>query len=257
MSHVVILFHGDRSGIQAIFGPYPNQDTADQAQVNLKKLPMSGLWEIHECQLPASTDTQDDGPRPLPPGRTIARSAGLPSSFAATLRAMYTANDTRLNATLLAARNAGWTLQAMADQLGMTREAVRLRTTKATRPLAALPEIPSPPAYTMPELKPAKPPQPQPTDETRAQLVALQEIAKTVNGGTPVGHPARLASVELSALLANEVNRGVPLPVLATMLGVTYGAIRTRLARHGYKPNPPSQRSYMNRQVGGAPAATT
>lgn len=46
-SHVILLHHGDRSGVQGAWGPYPDRAAADQALEGLKQWPMDGLWEIH------------------------------------------------------------------------------------------------------------------------------------------------------------------------------------------------------------------
>lgn len=72
----------------------------------------------------------------------------LPVDFAQTLREVRSGQPERLSRLLRDANDAGWTLTALAEPLGVTREAVRLRIKRADHPrhlAAPNVEIPSPP----------------------------------------------------------------------------------------------------------------
>lgn len=69
----------------------------------------------------------------------------------------------------------------------------------------------------------------------------LQAAARQVRGVTPQDSPLRRASEELSELLAMSVQAGVTAKFIADQLGITHGAVRFRVSRHGYAPMSPSQ----------------
>ncbi|MEV0214235.1 hypothetical protein [Micromonospora sp. NPDC050695] len=48
----IILHHGDRSGVQGAWGPYPSVVAAEEALQHLKSWPMDGLWEIQRLLPP-------------------------------------------------------------------------------------------------------------------------------------------------------------------------------------------------------------
>jgi hypothetical protein len=72
-------------------------------------------------------------------------------------------------------------------------------------------------------------------------LADLFERARRCNGGTPLNHPYRVASVELAAFMDALVSQGVTIYRIAKTLGVTSNAVKFRLARHGYIEGPSSQ----------------
>ncbi|HEX5996271.1 MAG TPA: hypothetical protein VFY84_14110 [Jiangellales bacterium] len=175
----------------------------------------------------------------------------VPDDFAATLRAMWADGDRRLNALLHSANRNGWTLTALGNALGMTREAVRKRILCA-EPFAStdLPEFPLPPR------KPTPAPRVRPAllvpPEIIAQLREMWEIARTVNGSAPSDDPRRRVSERFTAQLAALVDQGVTVYRLAKDLGITHGAIRFRLARHGYR-TPVAAVEIRNGQYKGRP----
>lgn len=133
------------------------------------------------------------------------------------------------NDYIVALRNAGWTLQAISDAIGVTRERVR-QIVAETKPAIIFDEIPLPPiVYEKP-----KPVYVEPNAETLARLLELQPLAKQVRGTSPA---FRDEGEEYSRLLheAHTV-QGVTIYRLAKRLGVTPASIRFRLARYGYLP---------------------
>lgn len=79
------------------------------------------------------------------------------------------------------------------------------------------------------------------TPEVADELRAMQEIARTVNGNTPLDDPRRTTSLEFSAALQSLIEQGVTVYRLAKVLGVRHGTVYARLARHGYRTPSPSQ----------------
>jgi len=136
-----------------------------------------------------------------------------------------------------ALRLKGWTLEAIADSLGLTRERIRQIQIMAT-PANIVYILSNPGEFPVPELEtkeievPAAPAYVEPSPETLARLLELQPLAQKVR----YDHSAyRKEAEEYSALVwhANSVE-GVTLYRLAKRLGVTHGALRFRLARYGY-----------------------
>lgn len=61
-TYVVILQHGDLSGIQKIWGPYPDRPAAGAAQVELAEWPLYGLWSVEPvCAFPVAAQVSSDG----------------------------------------------------------------------------------------------------------------------------------------------------------------------------------------------------
>lgn len=171
--------------------------------------------------------------------------------FAATIRSMYTANDSRLNVLLRRAREAGWTLKVLGQAIGITCEGVRVRSMKP----GSDEDLPNVPAWPRKPPKPARAPKGQPTvpADTAERLRRLNVVARTVNGAVPAGDPKRRASEELSALIADLIdNQGVAGAEVARTMGVPWGTVRARMARHGYRKSAPSQAKnvYRNRKIG-------
>jgi predicted transcriptional regulator len=125
----------------------------------------------------------------------------------------------------------GWTYQQIADVFGIRRQAVHQW--RHSDRLSALPcdprprkpnPMPSPPKVQRLKVRP----------EVADRLRELHELARTVNGPTPLDDPRRDASKELSMMLASLKAQGVAAYSLAQVLGVTHAAINMRLQRHGY-----------------------
>jgi len=157
--------------------------------------------------------------------------------FIATV-ALNTIEDKDMRAAYIyALRLKGWTLQAVADAVGVTRERIRQIETKAS-PSLAIHVLADPGSFPIPELETmeievlAPPVYVEPSAETLARLLELQPLAQKVR----YDHSAyRQEAEEYSALIwhAHSVE-GVTLYRLAKRLGVTHGALRFRLARYGY-----------------------
>lgn len=151
------------------------------------------------------------------------------------------------NAYIYALRMKGWTLQSIADAIGVTRERVRQIETSAT-PFNILTVLADPGQYPVPELPTVEvevagqPVYVEPSEETLKRLLELQPAAQAVR----YDHKAnRVAGEEYTALLwhAHSVE-GVTLYRLAKRLGVTHGALRFRLVRYGYLTTNGKSKSY-------------
>ena len=127
----------------------------------------------------------------------------------------------------------GWTLQSIANELDVTRERVRQYVIDEDSDLVEVaegfdvPEIPTVIEQTY--VKVTHKPDPQ----VLKKLLELQPFAQLVRSNSPA---YRKEAEEYTKLLADEVERGIPVYQLAKSLGITYGAIQFRLARYGYKP---------------------
>ncbi len=175
----------------------------------------------------------------------------VPAGFGTTLAAMRAGGDPRLDAYLVAAVSRGWTLTALGDALGITREGVRLRCLKFPGFIGEVPDVPEAPRKPVAH----RPPRRQRLlikPEMAEKLRQMQAVAATVNGGMATDDPARRVSEEFAAICADLVAQGVSVYTIAKTLGVTDGAIFFRLARHGYRPPAPSQGRfpYRNRKIG-------
>lgn len=162
----------------------------------------------------------------------------MTDEFGAVLQRMRADADPRLSMTLAAAFDAGWSYSALGRLLGVSRQAVEQRVIGADfYPDSALPAIPAPPRKPGP---PPKVPKKRLTvkPELADHLRELHEVAKTVNGVTPVDAPARRASEELSETLYALIEQGVTAYHLSQVLRCTQGGISQRLARHGFPTSP-------------------
>jgi hypothetical protein len=165
----------------------------------------------------------------------------LPAEFASVLRTMRAEKDQRLSTVLAIARMNGWTYQAMGSALGVSRQAIQQAISRAELDVrGGVPEVPLPPRKPQSE---AKPPRRRllVNDELAERLREMQRVAATVNGVTPADAPERKISVEFTAQLHALTQQGVSVYHLADVLGVAHNAIRSRLARHGYRSSSPSQ----------------
>lgn len=143
------------------------------------------------------------------------------------------------NGYAAALRDAGWTLSAIADASGISRERVRQVVTDAS-PRAAGRPVPTPP------LRPA--PQPpkeyaKPDPAKLARLLDLKPLARKVTGSSKNN---RQAGEDYTKLIADvHLNDQVPLYRLAKYLDVTAGALRSRLVRYEYiQPKGGKSKSY-------------
>jgi transcriptional regulator with XRE-family HTH domain len=124
-----------------------------------------------------------------------------------------------------------WTYEAVATACGITRERVRqIYTSEPLTGYVTIPfDIPEPPVK--PER--SKPVYIEPTPETLKRLLELQPYAQQVRSN---GKKYREEAEEYTKLLNySHTVEGVTLYRLAKRLGVTHGALRSRLARYGYK----------------------
>lgn len=154
----------------------------------------------------------------------------LPSWVGEKLRHLYNdGEEATLDNYIRALRDAGWTLQSIAAELGMTRERVRQRQVRAKKADATL-GVPAVPKRTPKEKKV----RPQIPTKDLLELKRLQPLAMSVRGWTPEDAPERVASERYSELLAQQHLNGVSVYRIAKSMGVTHLAIRARLARHGY-----------------------
>jgi transcriptional regulator with XRE-family HTH domain len=135
-----------------------------------------------------------------------------------------------------ALRMKGWTLQAIAGALGITRERIRQIEAKASPSLLVY-VLSNPGNFPVPELETKEVEVPDttpvvPSEVTLKRLLELKPFAQQVRWDQP---EHRAAGEEYTALLwhAHSVE-GVTIYRLAKCIGVTHGAIRFRLARYGY-----------------------
>jgi transcriptional regulator with XRE-family HTH domain len=135
-----------------------------------------------------------------------------------------------------ALRMKGWTLQAIAGALGVTRERIRQIEAKASPSLLVY-VLSNPGNFPVPELETKEVEVPDttpvvPSEVTLKRLLELKPFAQQVRWDQA---EHRAAGEEYTALLwhAHSVE-GVTIYRLAKCIGVTHGAIRFRLARYGY-----------------------
>ena len=144
-------------------------------------------------------------------------------------------------AYVYALRAKGWTLQAVATSLGVTRERVRQLEMSASPEIVYLVQQ-LPGNYPVPEL-PTETKQVQvgykyidPSPEVLARLKELQPIAQSLRWDHSQG---RAEAEEYTALLWKaHTEQGVSVYRLAQLLGITHGAIQFRFVRYGYKETP-------------------
>lgn len=79
----------------------------------------------------------------------------------------------------------------------------------------------------------------------------MYEVARTVNGTTPLDDPKRQLSLDFTAALQALVEQGVTVYRIAKVLGVRHSTVYARLARHGYRQPAPSvaDRPYLGTTV--------
>jgi hypothetical protein len=165
----------------------------------------------------------------------------LPADFADRLRGMYSPGKPswRFAVVAAAAHNAGWTLQSIADAVGITRERIRQITNDVYRSGYIPQGYDVPPVPVKPV--PVKPQKPRLTEEQAAYLRQLNTRAKAT-GLMRRDDPRVVAGRELAALLHRYTVLGHTLVELAAACGVTKTSIVFRLGRYGYRSLPPTQR---------------
>lgn len=130
---------------------------------------------------------------------------------------------------------AGWTLQSIADELGVTREAIRLYEkantndeTEVRNAIASLPIPPIPTRITSRQVIKRV----QIADDVLVELKELYSKAKLVRGK---GKNYRKEAEDFTKLAYAQVERGVSVYAVAKALGITTSALQFRFARYGYK----------------------
>lgn len=183
------------------------------------------------------------GGAPLFNGRAM-----LPDSTVHDLLEMYAESDTRrgarrLDAFMAALRGAGWTLAAIGEPIGITRERVRQRVARIqAEEWPTDVEIPEVPTYTRPTPKvQVRKVWPSLDSVEAEEMRTLRALATKCRGVHGPDHPYRQASERLSEMVAEAKLRGVRNRELAEAMGVTVGAVVMRLKTHGYFRTPPSQ----------------
>lgn len=181
------------------------------------------------------------------PGTVITGHQVVPAGFAAYLRGVArVVSRSDMNDLLAAAVAAGWTLMALGDVLGVSRETIRQRVARGDASRCPAGRVPDPPRW---PVYPPPPPRVEVPEADAVRLRALHAQSRMVNGSTPVDHPGRAASVELAALLAVlwDGGGGYSLNAMARAYGVTHAAVALRLSRFGYRAPVPSQTPYLGR----------
>jgi transcriptional regulator with GAF, ATPase, and Fis domain len=143
-------------------------------------------------------------------------------------------NNAERDLLIKALAEANWTYEAISNASGITRERVRQITNNSTATAKDLDprqlpvEIPEPPI----KLEREKREYNEPSPETLARLLELQPYAQMVRAN---GKKYREEGEEFTRLI-NKAHKEENVPVyrIAKRLGVTNGAIRSRLVRYGY-----------------------
>lgn len=167
-----------------------------------------------------------------------------------TLLQLRATDKLRLNGYIWLLREAGWTLQSIADVLGVSRERVRQFHAKAYV-FTDLPSVSVPQKAKKNEKE--TPPKHRPLriqSEAAEELRAMHAIARTVNGGTLSNDPRRQVSVNFTACLARLVEQGYSIKEISRVLGIHRFAVTSRLARHGYREPCPSLVSEQYKGLG-------
>jgi hypothetical protein len=148
-----------------------------------------------------------------------------------------------LNGYIAKLRSAGWTLESIAQPLGVTREMVRVRNLDATQDAYDSPELPDVSGPPEPRrIRKTRKPQLRP--EFVEWLRQKQELATQCRGWHELDAPERKASEEMWAAIDAAYGQGVGLADIARAIGMQYRTLIAGLRRHGYGKNPPSQKPY-------------
>lgn len=175
----------------------------------------------------------------------------LPTETADELIVAYgTGNRALLLSYIVALREGGWTFESMCKPLGISRERVRqfynevlpyeielaLKTARDNG--FVVPERP----LATPRVVKQKKYRPEPSADALARLLELKPYAEKVRSNSV---RYRAEAEEYVALLNKEhTEAGVSMWRLAKELGVTHGAIRSRLVRYGYIKTDSNAKAY-------------
>jgi hypothetical protein len=181
------------------------------------------------------------------PDEVNVHSQHVPDDFADLLIELYlkgrrTGQLDLLDCVLTEANRKGWTLTALAEPLGLTRERIRQRVARSTAGFGPheLPAIPDPPRR-----PPPPPPRPRPSEGMADWLRDMYATARTVNGATRLDDPRRGVGEAFSAVLADLIDRvGYSGADVARAANIKTQTMWFRLRRHGYRHNAPSQKPY-------------
>jgi hypothetical protein len=148
-----------------------------------------------------------------------------------------------LNGYIAKLRDTGWTLESIAQPLGVTREMVRVRNMDATQEAydsSELPDVTGPPK----PRKIRKVRKPQLRTEFIEWLREKQALATQCRGWHELDAPERKASEQMWAAIDAAYGQGVGLADIARAIDMQYRTLIAGLRRHGYGKNPPSQKPY-------------
>lgn len=182
--------------------------------------------------------SRKDYARPVQVSHTYAITQGqvLPGYVADVLKTLEKDDTLVRNSYLAALRYKGWTLQSIADAVGLSRERIRQIEVQVGQDLIEqikmFPEqFPLPDTPTITETRVVYEAY-EPSPKTLERLKELQPYAQLVRSHSP---KYRAEAEEYAALLWKAHNEeNVTLYHLAKCLGVTHGALRFRLVRYGY-----------------------
>lgn len=172
----------------------------------------------------------------------------------------WTASTTKalFAAWIRKARNAGYTLESIGYVAGLTRERVRQIAAQMipvdpadVPPVVGLPrpaeDLPWP---TVLDKKWLAWPRPTLSAAESAELMELHQLGTQLRGGVPADDPRRLARHEFVRRVNFLIEkRGFTHREVGDIVGLTFGAIRMTLSKHGYRTLPPSQKAYAHRGV--------
>jgi lambda repressor-like predicted transcriptional regulator len=141
-------------------------------------------------------------------------------------------------------RSAGWTLQAISDAIGVSRERVRqiCEMPQSGTGVAESMPVPTPPIVEPRTKKVYKDPSP----ELVAQILALQPKAQQVRSNSS---RFRAEAEEYTRLVNQARLEGTSIYRLSNILGLSPSALRFRLTRYGYMPAPNESSSAVYRPI--------
>lgn len=172
--------------------------------------------------------------------KSIKTNHTLPKEVSEALKSRPTMLERKAYVVALVSK--GWTLQSIATELGITREAVRIYT---TQPISdelmdkvkdlPLPEIPSKEVYSTRIKRVSIEP------EVLAQLKELHAKASLVRGKSK---KYREEAEQFTKLAWELKEKGVTTYAIAKAIGITHGALLFRFVRYGYKDTNGKSRVY-------------
>ena len=141
-------------------------------------------------------------------------------------------------------RRVGWTLQAISEAIGVSRERVRqicVMPDSETNVSDGMP-VPTPPIVMPKEKKVYK----EPSPELLARALELQPLAQQVRSNAS---RFRKEAEEYTRLVNQARIDGVSIYRMAKRLGVTHSALRFRLTRYGYMEAPENASSVVYKAI--------